>query len=534
MDSESIFLMSVLIIVGILFVVGLYFLVNKYYIRIPPNRAAIIFGRTHEITNEKGEVRARGFRIVPGGAALVIPLLEEVEYLDLSNRKIDLEVADIRSLNGVKVDVQAVAIVRIGTDEVSLETAATQFGNMNDKQTDEMIQEILLKTLEGHFRTIISTMTPEDLYRDRSQFSNMVRVSAGNPLSAMGMYVVDFTIKRVSDNVDYLNSLGVPPAEEEKKKAAIAKSIAERQVVEQEADDKIKVREAEERRIIKEEQSKGKEAIELIQVQERSKIAKIESEIAKVKSEIEWMHKKISLQEKEDELELIKVKFDQKRKVFEAAGSEQAARRKSREIQNIAQAEAEAIRLRAQAEADGKRLLAEAYKELDPTAKMLLIVEQLPMILQSLLGNDGLAKVFGEIAKPIGNVDSIKIYDFGNGGGQGGGGPVERFANTAPQMLMGMVSKLNDMGMGDLLQRIGLTSDVVQDMSKAVKNDMQKVAQKSMNVSEKSVSSKGVKVEAINSNPLTNSNAAEEEEFAPHEEIKTGDTVELDIKPKKK
>jgi flotillin len=132
----------------------------------------------------------------------VIPLLEEVEFLDLSNRKIDLEVADIRSLNGVKVDVQAVAIVRIGTDETSLETAATQFGNMNDKDTNEMVQEILLKTLEGHFRTIISTMTPEDLYRDRSQFSGLVQDSAGNPLRAMGMYIVDFTIKRVSDHVD--------------------------------------------------------------------------------------------------------------------------------------------------------------------------------------------------------------------------------------------------------------------------------------------------------------------------------------------
>ena len=107
-------ILVVLTVVGLTY--GLYYIVNRYYIRIPPNRAAIIYGRTHEITNSQGEVRTRGFRIVPGGAALVIPLLEEVEFLDLSNRKIDLEVADIRSLNGVKVDVQAVAIVRIGTD----------------------------------------------------------------------------------------------------------------------------------------------------------------------------------------------------------------------------------------------------------------------------------------------------------------------------------------------------------------------------------------------------------------------------------
>lgn len=532
MGEVGIAIFILIIVLTLAIVYGVYIFVDRYYIRIPPNRAAIIFGRRYEITDPlTGETRVRGFRIVPGGAALVIPLLEEVTYIDLSNRKIELEVSDIRSLNGVKVDVQAVAIIRIGTDEVALEIAATQFGNMDMEETNTRIQDILNKTLEGHFRTIISTMTPEDLYRDRHQFSQEVQKSAGDPLDGMGMKIIDFTIKRVSDDMDYLNSLGVKPAEEEKKKAAIAKSIAVRQVVEQESIDKIKVREAVEKQTIQEEQSKGKEAIELIQVHERSKIAKIESEIAKVKSEIEWMHKKIVLQEKEDELELIKVKFDQKRKVFEAAGSEQAARRRAREIENLAKADAEAIRLLAEAEADGKRLLAEAYKELDPTAKMLLIVEQLPVILQSLLGEEGLAKVFGEIAKPIGNVDSIKIYDFGGGNGGekgGGGGPIDRFANTAPQMLMGMVSKLNDLGMGDLLKNIGLTSDVLQDMS----NSKADAPTENKTEVKKPVKIKGVKVEAVKEKTPAEKKKVEQE-IVPHEEIKTGDTVELKVSVKK-
>ncbi len=522
---------AVIILIVVLFVAiiyGIYIFVNRYYIRIPPNKAAIVYGRGHEIRDPlTGETRIRGFRIVKGGAALVIPLLEEVEYLDLSNRKIELQVVDIRSLNGVKVDVQATAVIRFGTDEVSIETAATQFGNTDNEKQNQTIQDILEKTLEGHFRTIISTMTPEDLYRDRHKFGQEVQKSAGNPLEGMGMRIVDFTIKQVSDNMNYLDSLGVAPAEEEKKKAAIARSIAERQVVEQQSIDKVKVREAVEKQTVQEEQSKGKEAIELIQVHERSKIAKIESEIAKVKSEIEWMHKKIVLQEKEDEFELIKVKFEQKRKVFEAAGDEQAARRKAREIENLAKADSEAIRLRAKAEADGKRLLAEAYTELDPTAKMLLIVEQLPMVLRALLGDDGLAKVFGEIAKPIGNIDSIKIYDFGNGGGSGGG-PMDRFANTAPQMLMGMVSKLNDMGMGDLLQKIGLTSDIVQDMSKAVKTTdatKEKTAD--------TINIQGVKVETVKEKTDAEKKKIEEE-IVPHEEIKTGDTIDLEITGKKK
>jgi flotillin len=240
-------------IILIAIVYGLYIFVNKYYIRIPPNKAAIIFGRRYKITDPiTGETRERGFRIVKGGAALVIPLLEEVEYLDLSNRKIDLEVKDIRSYNGVKVDVEAVAIIRIGTDDEQLETAATQFGDMDKEEATQQLKDILDKTLEGHFRTIISKMTPEDLYRDRDKFSQYVQTSAGNPLSGMGMNIVDFTIKRVSDNVNYLNSLGVGPAEEEKTKAAIAISTAEREKAEQEAQDKVKIREAIEKQTVQE------------------------------------------------------------------------------------------------------------------------------------------------------------------------------------------------------------------------------------------------------------------------------------------
>ena len=79
------------VILGVI-IYGVYLFITRYYIRIPPNKAAIIFGRQHTITNPvTGATRERGFRIVRGGAALVIPLLEEVEYIDLSNRKIELE-----------------------------------------------------------------------------------------------------------------------------------------------------------------------------------------------------------------------------------------------------------------------------------------------------------------------------------------------------------------------------------------------------------------------------------------------------------
>lgn len=525
--SSSTFWISAMIIfiVLIIAIYAIYLLVNKYYIKIPPNKAAIIYGRRHQIQDPvTKEIRVRGFRIVKGGAAFIIPVLEAVEYLDLSNRKVELEVKSILSKNAVKVDVKAIAIVRIGSDMMSLETAAEQFGDMDKAAATRMVQDILNKTLEGHFRTIISTMTPEELYQARAKFSQEVQRSAGNPLEAMGMKVVDFTITKVSDNSGYLEALGIAPTVEEKKRAAIAQSEAEREQKEQESADKIKVREATERKNIQDELSRGREEIEQIQVMERSKIAKIESEIAKVKSEIEHMHRLIELQEKKDELGLIEEKYIQKRKVFKAAGAEQASRREARKIENIARAEAEAIRLKAEAEAEGKRMVAQAYQQLDPTAKILLIVEQLPTIMRATLGEEGLAKVFGEIAEPLGNIDSVKIYDFGGNGSSGG--PINKFASTAPQMLMGVVSKLNDMGFGDFLQNIGLNSDALEALNSAagtknVNGDSSKIPPK-----EEKPLQEGLSVKKVNK-VVKEKNV----EVPEYEEIKPGDTIDFDIAP---
>jgi hypothetical protein len=104
-------------------------------------------------------------------------------------------------------------------------------------------------------------------------------------------------------------------------------------------------------------------------------------------------------------------------------------------------------------------------------------------------------------------------------------------------MLMGMVSKLNDLGMGDLLGKIGLTSDVVQDMAEAVKDNTEKTVTTEATISPKDGSKtaqvKSVKVETIKKKSIAEKLKAEKE-IVPHEEIKTGDTIDMEVKAKKK
>lgn len=72
-------------------------------------------------------------------------------------------------------------------------------------------------------------MTVEDIYSDREGFAKNVRAIAGPDVSKMGIRIISFVIQNITDNVDYLKSLGVKRAAEVKRDAdvGVAKCISE-------------------------------------------------------------------------------------------------------------------------------------------------------------------------------------------------------------------------------------------------------------------------------------------------------------------
>lgn len=55
---------------------------------------------------------------------------------------------------------------------------------------------------------LLGTLTVEEVFQDRDKFAKEVRNTAHPDVSRMGIEIVSFTIKDVSDRVEYLSSLG--------------------------------------------------------------------------------------------------------------------------------------------------------------------------------------------------------------------------------------------------------------------------------------------------------------------------------------
>ena len=107
----------------------------------------------------------------------------------------------------------------------NLDKAAAQFVSKERHEIIDMVRE----TLEGHQRAIMAELTVDEIYKDRLMFQRKVRETADVDLAKMGLRVISYTLKDVSDANGYMNSLGVRRIEEVKKEARMGEAMEQSQ-----------------------------------------------------------------------------------------------------------------------------------------------------------------------------------------------------------------------------------------------------------------------------------------------------------------
>jgi flotillin len=220
MEALGFSLIPVLLLLTAIAVLVVVMTAVRNYIKVPPNKVAVFYGRRRR-TAEGSTV---GFRLVTGGAALKWPVLEASPPRphDLPDRP---RRARRAQQDGVLVSVQAVANVKIRSDETSLIAAAERFLG----RSPEDIKQIAYKNLEGHLRSIMGRLTVEEIVRDRSKFNQEVLTEAAADLAKIGLGVDVLTIQKVADPEGYIEALGKKRTAEVKRDAQIGESIAARE-----------------------------------------------------------------------------------------------------------------------------------------------------------------------------------------------------------------------------------------------------------------------------------------------------------------
>ena len=192
-----------------------------------PNEALIISGaRAHQGAEQ--EQTGLGFKIVVGKGAFYIPGFQTVRRLSLDIHEAELDL-DCVTTQGIQVGIKAVVIYKIADDFQSIANAARRFLDQ-EEQMDVKVHNVFA----GHLRSIVGTMTIEDMIRNRDVLTKATRESSAIEMQRLGLTIDSLQIQEIDDTSGYIENLAAPESARVAKEARIAQAAADREATERE------------------------------------------------------------------------------------------------------------------------------------------------------------------------------------------------------------------------------------------------------------------------------------------------------------
>lgn len=452
----------VVIGLGLLAVIILTGMMARMFRKAGPNEALIVYG-------------FRGPRIIKGHGTIIFPMVESCRELSLELMSFDVAPQqDLYTKQGVAVTVEAVAQIKVRSDQESILTAAEQFLTKTPPQREGLIRLVM----EGHLRGIIGQLTVEQIVKEPEMVADRMRGTCADDMSKMGLEVVSFTIKEVRDKNDYITNMGRPDIVRIKRDAEIATAEAERDTAIRRAnatrEAAVAKAAADQDRVLAETQSLAKQAqaqrdldISKAQYAEQSRKQQAQADKSyelqtnitqqqviaeQVKVQQIEKEQQIKVQEAEilrHEKELIATVLKEaeinRQRVEVLAAAEKTrltmeAEGRASAIRTQGEAEASIIFQKGEAEAKAMNVKAEAYQEWSQAAVVDRLISNLPEVVRAM-------------SEPLGKIDKVTIVSTGNDGAAGSfklTGDMTKIAAQVPALF----EALSGMDMRDLMSNV--------------------------------------------------------------------------------
>jgi flotillin len=468
----------------------IFALVARLYKKVGPNQALIVYG-------------FGGTKVIKGSGKVIWPMVQTSRELSLELMSFDVAPQqDLYTSQGVAVNVEAVAQIKVKSDPVSILTAAEQFLTKPAADRENLIRLVM----EGHLRGITGQLTVESIVKEPEMVADRMRGNVAEDLSKMGLEIISFTIREVRDNNEYILNMGKPDVASVRRTADIAMAEAERdiairraqamreakiaeaaaeqekvtaeslsQVKQAESVRDLELKRAEYDRSVQEQRAQADKAYEIqtniqlqkvVEEQVRVEQVRKQGEIAVQEAEILRREKELIatvLRAAEVEKQRIETlaAAEKQREILRAGAQAEATRLEGEARAQIVRltglAEAEIIQAKGQAEANAMQIKAAAYQEYNQAAVIDRLLTQLPDMVRA-------------IAEPLARVDKITVISTGGDGANGGGTGVNRIAGDVSNIMAqvpAILETLTGVNIQDLLKHVPGTHDMTSNDSKS-------------------------------------------------------------------
>jgi len=399
---------------------GFLMLVTRYK-RCASDEILVVFG------NVRG---GRASRCIHGGATMVWPLIQDYKKLSLVPMTILINLTNALSLQNIRIHVPSTFTIAVSTDPAIMNNAAERLLHLNKQEIEDMASEIIF----GQLRLTVASLTIEQINTDRDNFLERITLNVSHELHKLGLHLINVNITDITDDSEYIESIG-------KKAAATAVNAAKADVAVADRDGAIGAAEANRARDIQvaeneAEAEKGKKAARaderiFVQGQEalaiegentaKANIAEYNAGLAEKEAEA-MRRSEVASRTAEMEVQKAQYLLEQERLKAEEIVREEiakiqieiAAEAEAERQRRIAQGEADAILAIYNAEAEGQQKVLEAkaagYSQLVKSAggdakaaATLLMVEKIESMVAAQV----------EAVKNL-KIDKITVWDSGN------------------------------------------------------------------------------------------------------------------------
>src|SRR3954452_19736946 len=354
---------------------------NMFGYRVPaPDQAMLISGG-----------RAAGnapFRVVTGDGAFIMPLLRKVRFLTLA--MCEAEVAEkCVTQQGITLNVRAVIAFKVGNDSESIVSAAQRF------LSDQNQMSILTgRIFAGHLRSIIGSMTVEQIIRERQKLATEVLDGSKQEMVKIGLTVDALQIQSIDDGqLGYILAMSAPHNAAIQQQAQVAQAQANQAAAEAEQESQRN-------------QAQFARQTAIVQAKYKAEVDKAQAEAAQAGP----------LPQAQAQREVLAMRTELAQRAAELRQQELVA-----EVVKPAEAEAERVRILAVADAEKMKIQAEAAASHNRVALDRMLIDQLPEIVDKaarglagsnltvLNGAEGLSQVTsGLVSQGLAIFDSLR------------------------------------------------------------------------------------------------------------------------------
>ncbi len=204
------------LVVGIIFIVVILSALVKRYKRCPSDRILVVFGKVGS-----SATGVRTAKCIHGGAAFIIPVIQDYQFMDLTPISIEVNLTNALSRQNIRVDVPSRFTVGISTEPGIMNNAAERLLGLSQDEIYDLAKDIIF----GQLRLVVATMDIEEINSNRDKFLANVAKNVEAELKKIGLKLINVNVTDIKDESGYIEALGKEAASKAVNDAR--KSVAE-------------------------------------------------------------------------------------------------------------------------------------------------------------------------------------------------------------------------------------------------------------------------------------------------------------------